>query len=167
MQKKNETPTISRRSFLKGMAASAVGVAAMGILGCSDPAGTTTAAPDTTAVPETKAPETTAAPQPQVTPVMTEPDVSKYEVIDSDLIIVGAGWAAISAAFQAISLGQRVTIIEKTPYRHGGAAGYNWDLYIPFFKDQALMTYAASINEDKSQNVKAWYNCISTDPYFD
>ncbi len=163
MQKKHETPTISRRSFLKGMAAGAVGVATMGILGCGDPADTTTAG--TTKAPEsTNAPET-QAPEPTVTPI-AEPDVSKYEVIDSDLIIVGAGWAAISAAFQAIALGQRVTIIEKTPYRHGGAAGYNWDLYIPYLKSRDIAMMSAQVSTDKSKNNKAAYKCYKTDPFF-
>ncbi|MBP3701827.1 MAG: twin-arginine translocation signal domain-containing protein, partial [Lachnospiraceae bacterium] len=58
---------ISRRDFLKGTAAGALSVAAVGILGaCGNDAATTTAAPETQGTtaapvaPETSAPETSA-----------------------------------------------------------------------------------------------------------
>ena len=58
---------ISRRSFLKGTLAGAVGIAASGVLGaCSEPATTTTEAP---------APGTTAAPVPETTAPVSEPVV--------------------------------------------------------------------------------------------
>jgi succinate dehydrogenase/fumarate reductase flavoprotein subunit len=102
--------SLSRRNFLKGAAASAVGVATMGVLGACTNAATPT---DTT---------------PPVAPSISyEGDISNYEVINSDLIIIGAGFGAMSAAFQAIEKGINVTIIEKGPYRHGGGAGFNWD----------------------------------------
>ncbi|MFZ7121196.1 MAG: FAD-binding protein [Eubacteriaceae bacterium] len=94
---------ISRRTFIKGAAASVVGVASMGVLGgCSfnsSSDGSTAGAGD----------------------------VINYEVINTDLLIIGAGFGAMSAAFQAVEKGQNVTIIDKGPFRHGGAAGFNWD----------------------------------------
>jgi len=58
---------ISRRSFLKGTLAGAVGIAASGVLGaCSEPVTTTTEAP---------APGTTAAPVPETTAPVSEPVV--------------------------------------------------------------------------------------------
>lgn len=103
--------SLSRRNFLKGAAASAVGVATMGVLGAC-----------TNAVTPSDSTSPAIAPS-----VSYEGDVSNYEVIHSDLIIIGAGYGAMSAAFQAVEKGQNITIIDKAPFRHGGGAGFNWD----------------------------------------
>ena len=58
-----------------------------------------------------------------------------YEVINSDMIIVGAGLGAISAAFELVKKGQRVTIIDKGPYGFSGGAGFNWDLISTWYTD--------------------------------
>ncbi len=132
---------ITRRAFLKGAAASVLSAAALGAFGGSALA---------------------AADEPQAEGKLNFVD---YEVIDTDLLVVGCGWGGISAVFQAIALGQKVAVVDKGPYRHGGAAGYNWDLYIPFLKSREIMMYAASISTDRSLNNTAWNNCLATDPY--
>lgn len=112
---------ISRRSFLKGAAASALGVAAFGVMG-SDQAAAEQTAPES---------------------------VQKidYEVINSDMIIVGAGLGAISAAFELVSKGKRVTIIDKGPYGFSGGAGFNWDLIstwctdLEAYKSEVFLSY--------------------------
>ena len=78
---------ISRRDFLRGTAAGAIGVAAAGLLGaCSNQTATTTAAPETlktTAapqVPETSAPETT---------VPAEDTMTIAQTIECDAVVVG------------------------------------------------------------------------------
>ena len=51
-----------------------------------------------------------------------------YEIVNcGDILIIGAGFGAFTAAFKAISEGKRVTIIDKGPFLHSGNAGYNWD----------------------------------------
>lgn len=132
MQNGKNPAGITRRAFLKGAAASVLGLGAMNALG-------TAALADGESVDEKKL------------------NYVDYEVIDTDLLLVGCGWAGISAAFQAIALGQKLTIVDKGPYRHGGAAGYNWDLYIPFFKNREIMMGAAMYSTDKSQNNQAWF----------
>lgn len=144
MQSGNNPAGISRRAFLKGAAASVLSASAIGAMNALG----VSAFADEAPVDESKL------------------NYVDYEVIDTDLLLVGCGWAGISAAFQSIALGQKLAIVDKGPYRHGGAAGYNWDLYIPFFKDRDTMLAAAMYSTDKSKNNKAWYNCLSTDPYF-
>ena len=96
---KNMKKGLSRRDFLKGAAASALGVAAFGVMGHNE------------AVAEESA---------QIA-------AAKYEVINTDLLIIGGGFGAMSAAYEALAKGQRVTIVDKGPYGHSGNAGFNWD----------------------------------------
>lgn len=120
---------ISRRSFLKGAAASALGVAAFGVMGHNEAAA-----------------EQTSAPAQKI----------DYEVINSDLIVVGGGLGAIMAVNEAISKGQRVTIIDKGPFRHSGGAGYNWDLISTWsptkeaYNSQVFLTY--QVNQEIFKN---------------
>ncbi|NTW27792.1 MAG: FAD-binding protein [Coriobacteriia bacterium] len=51
-----------------------------------------------------------------------------YSVIDVELLIIGGGLGALSAAYQAVEKGQNVTIVDKGPFGFSGAAGFNWDL---------------------------------------
>jgi succinate dehydrogenase / fumarate reductase flavoprotein subunit len=108
----DEQNTLSRRDFIKGIAmgVGAAGVASTGLLtGCeSTPGAVRGSGPGGGA-------STFGG------------GAKDYEVINTDLIIVGAGFGAQSAAFEALAKGKSVTIIEKTPFRHGGGAGYNWD----------------------------------------
>ena len=131
---------ITRRAFLKGAAASVLSAAALGAFGGSALA---------------------AAEEPQSEGKLNYVD---YEVIDTDLLVVGCGWAGISSVMQAIALGQKVAVVDKGPFRHGGVAGYNWDLYIPFIKSQEILQYLAMSSTDRSLNNKAYFNCVSSDP---
>jgi succinate dehydrogenase / fumarate reductase flavoprotein subunit len=106
-----EKNTLSRRTFLKGVAVStgAIGIASTGLLaGCASTPGSGRGSGTGGAA-------------------SYGGNAKDFEVIDTDLIIVGAGFGAQSAAFEALAKGKSVTIIEKTPFRHGGATGYNWD----------------------------------------
>ncbi len=119
---------ISRRDFLKGAAAGAFGVAAAGVLGAcgTENAGATTtagttAAPTeagtsaaTTEVPTTEAipPEVTAPTSWRTAPAPIPEDQIK-EVYISDVVIVGAGNAGMSAGMAAVQAGASVTIVEK------------------------------------------------------
>lgn len=113
----DETGYVSRRSFLKGsgLAAGAAFLAgsSLGMAGC--------------AVSEANG----SAEQVQG----STPSGVSYEVINSDLVIIGAGLGALSAAYQAISKGQRVTLIDKGPFLHGGNTGFNWDIIAGWLPD--------------------------------
>jgi len=114
---------MSRRDFLKSTAAGA-GLAALGLMGCSTPAESTSSAETT------KAPETTQAPAPEKIIETVEVEKIGYEVIDAgDLLIIGSGMAAVAMARYAMAQGRHVTMIDKAPYGFGGASGYNWDIY--------------------------------------
>jgi len=132
---KNMKKGISRRDFLKGTAASALGIAAFGVMGHSE-----AAAEESTQI-----------------------AAAKYEVINTDLLIIGGGFGAMSAAYEALAKGQRVTIVDKGPYGHSGNAGFNWD---------AIATWQTEGNEGAESrlgfvvNQKLYYNAqiASEDP---
>ena len=81
-----ETKTISRKDFIKGAAASLAGVAAFGLVGCSN---------DTQAAPTT-----------------TEPDGILWDY-ETDVVVVGFGGAGAAAAWEAGTAGAEVIILEK------------------------------------------------------
>lgn len=58
-----------------------------------------------------------------------------WEVYDIDLCIIGGGLAGTQAAMEAFDQGKDVIIVEKGPRGFGGAAGYNWDQFINFTRD--------------------------------
>lgn len=63
------------------------------------------------------------------------PRAAEYEVYEADLCVVGGGLAGIQAALEAMDLGKNVIVVEKGPHGFGGAAGYNWDQFINFTRD--------------------------------
>lgn len=60
---------------------------------------------------------------------------ASYEVYETDLCIVGGGLAGTQAALEAFDEGKNVIVVEKGPHGFGGAAGYNWDQFINFTRD--------------------------------
>ncbi len=123
---------LSRRDFLKGAAAGAMSLAAVGVLGaCSSETENTTAA-DTTAAKETEAmttaaPVETQAPEPVVETVLPETwyDAAYFakpaapteiaEVVETEVVVVGAGNGGCPAAIAAADLGAQVAWVERTP----------------------------------------------------
>ena len=51
-----------------------------------------------------------------------------YQVFEADIIVIGAGMAAMCAVDEAIHQGQNVLVIDKAPFGFGGASGMNWDV---------------------------------------
>ena len=47
---------------------------------------------------------------------------------EADVIVIGAGMAAMCAVDEAIHQGQNVLVIDKAPFGFGGASGMNWDV---------------------------------------
>lgn len=102
---------ISRRSFLKGSAIAAVGVASGGLLtACGEKAAEPQPQPDAPAQAEAGAGGKASfeiAPEPI-------PDSEIKETITTDVVVVGAGFAGMCAAVSAGQEGAKVVLLEKT-----------------------------------------------------
>lgn len=144
---------VSRRNLLKGAATGVAGLGLMGLVGCS---GNTDAQPAPSQSEQTQNPQL----QPQAQASQTQ-DFAKYEVINSDLLIIGAGFGATMAAFTAIQKGKRVTIVEKAPFRHGGM-GYNWDVEGGWLPDKDLWSQTLFMRE--SANTELSYRTMQEYP---
>lgn len=92
---KNNEHTLGRRDFLKGAAVAAAGAAVMGMAGCSE-AGSASAAAGKRAV---------------------EPEAWDAE---TDVVVMGYGFAGQAAAISAAAAGSQVVIFEKAPEEHAG-----------------------------------------------
>ena len=60
---------------------------------------------------------------------------ASYEVYNTDACIIGGGLAGVAAAMEAVDAGKDVIVIEKGPHGFGGPAGYNWNQFINFVRD--------------------------------
>jgi hypothetical protein len=118
--------SVSRRDFIKGAAAGAVGVAAMGTLGACAPkvAATDTAAPAPAggAAPATGAPAAAASCggvagySSDVDWLGTAPTIADSDITetkDFEILILGAGHSGVMAALSACEAGAKVAVIEK------------------------------------------------------
>lgn len=90
---------ISRRQFLKGAAASAASMAAMGLIGNT---------------PISAAEGTTS-------------EGAKYEVYHTQVLVIGAGASAMWSIQHMLPHGKQIMIVDKGPFRHSGASGMSWD----------------------------------------
>ena len=140
--------SITRRDFLKGMAAGALGVAASSVLGaCSTGTETTTAAQTTAApetkAPETKAPETTAAPETSA-PVEEGYAAKVTQVMDTDYVIIGSGMTGLTSAVEAAQLGMKVVVLEKNAFL-GGSSNVVEGTFGLFTKSQELAGMTADL----------------------
>lgn len=110
---------ISRRTFLKGAASTAVGVAALGLAGgCAKDTGTSTA--DTTAA--TMAATSAAAPETSE-PAGTDAEYDIVGTYTADVCVVGTGYSGLAAAVQALEEGCSVIGLEQFGYPGGGCCG--------------------------------------------
>ena len=94
--------SVSRRAFVAASGAAAAAAVAMGSEGAAQAT-------------EQKAEESTEQPV-------------DYQVFETDIIVIGAGMAAMCAVDEAIHQGQNVLVIDKAPFGFGGASGMNWDV---------------------------------------
>jgi len=151
---------LSRRDFLKGSLAGAVGLAAAGLVGCGQPAEATTAQPQgTTAAPVQKDPEVITQ-----TVTVEKPD---YEVINTDILVIGTGFGGMSAAYEAVAKGRKVTLVDKGPFRHAGAAGFNWDVIATWCPDPAFYSSENFVGAGRLVDTQAYYNADTTNPSAD
>ena len=149
MKKEEQKKAISRRDFLKGTATGAASIAAATMLGgCAKKE-----VPVPTAVQPGTTTNTSSSAGIKTTP--------QYEVINTDILIIGAGLAATAAAMEALTKGQRVMLVDKGPFRHGGGAGYNWDLINEWMPDKTL--YANDILWNTRTNQELLYKVTQSD----
>ena len=50
-----------------------------------------------------------------------------FDVVDSEVLVLGGGIAGCMAALQAYKEGRQVTLVDKGPFKTSGASGLNWD----------------------------------------
>lgn len=89
---------ISRRSFLAGAGAGALGLAAAGMIGCSPKARVSESAQS-----DAKSAQSDAKPD----------SFEISETIDTDVLVIGAGVSGVTAAVAAADGGAKVTVIDK------------------------------------------------------
>lgn len=145
---------ISRRDFMRGSAVGALGIAAAGMLtGCGETASSTAAASSSQPAANAGTPAAAAG--------TFKGDVSKYEVINTDLLIIGTGFGGLSAAYEAVAKGRQVLMVDKGNFRHSGGAGYSWDAIATwcapeYFGQESFVS--------RMVNQQALYNANKTNP---
>ena len=141
MKKEEFERLISRRSFLKGALATAVSAGVLGVAPAFAEGSNAENAAET-AVQAGSAPG--------------------YELINTDLLILGAGNNAQTAAAAALAKGKNVTIVDKGLYRHSGTSGLSWDAFSNYVPPEANEAQIASM-ESMNINMKAFKNALEHD----
>lgn len=107
---------ISRRNLLKGATLGAAGVAAMGLFGCSpasDGASTDGAASDSGSAESGK----------HTWEVKPEPITDIAETVDTEVLVIGAGYSGTCCALNAAENGTKVILVEKDNVPNGHGVG--------------------------------------------
>jgi succinate dehydrogenase / fumarate reductase flavoprotein subunit len=110
---------LTRRGFLAGAAAAAAGFAAFSLSGCATQE--TGGKQDT----DKAGPDGGAAAGYSV----MQGQGNDIEIFDTELLIIGCGQGAIAAAWDALSEGQSLMIVDKAPAHHGGPTAWSWGCY--------------------------------------
>jgi len=83
----------------------------------------------------------------------------EYDVYDADVLVIGTGFAGMSAAFQASSMGATVVMVDKGPFQFSGGTGMNWDQEVPWL-DFPYPDYTVTIWNDQLANQKLVKNVL-------
>ena len=105
---------ISRRAFLKGTAAGALGMAAAGLFGGCAKDNSETAVPEPTDAPQNIAIDWLGS-----APVIDDSQV--VATYDCDVVVIGAGTAGLFAACAAAEEGANTILVEKFGEEYGGS----------------------------------------------
>ncbi|MEG0323422.1 MAG: FAD-binding protein, partial [Raoultibacter sp.] len=133
----------SRRSFLQATAIGLAGIASAGSLGACAKAGST-AGTSTSNV---------------------EVNGINYEIINTDLLVIGGGNSAFSIAAQGLAEGQYVTIVDKGVFKHSGTSGMSWDAFSPgIIPDDPSEDLRMSQYFNQQINGDALKNALDFDP---
>lgn len=117
---KETNSRISRRDFIKGAAAGAMGMAAMGVLGACSPTVTDPSSSEESTQAQAQSQSPAASPLPVVSESadffakpqpIAESEIT--EVLDADMVVVGAGNGGVVSALTALEEGASVILLEK------------------------------------------------------
>ena len=149
---------LSRRSFLKGTAVSALGAAALGMTACSN----NTAASSTASSAAASAPaSSTPAQQPAAAETgkpgfFTDPyqykDTDAVQVVTTEVVVVGAGNAGCTAACSCVENGSEVVVIEAQNAIHGqgGGVGLCNTKYVQSLVDEGKLPHMTDVVEHQN-----------------
>ncbi len=149
---------LSRRSFLKGTAVSALGAAALGMTACSN----NTAASSTASSAAASAPaSSTPAQQPASAETgkpsfFTDPyqykDTDAVQVVTTEVVVVGAGNAGCTAACSCVENGSEVVVIEAQNAIHGqgGGVGLCNTKYVQSLVDEGKLPHMTDVVEHQN-----------------
>lgn len=149
---------LSRRSFLKGTAVSALGAAALGMTACSN----NTAASSTASSAAASAPASgTPAQQPAAAETgkpsfFTDPyqykDTDAVQVVTTEVVVVGAGNAGCTAACSCVENGSEVVVIEAQNAIHGqgGGVGLCNTKYVQSLVDEGKLPHMTDVVEHQN-----------------
>ncbi|ACV21434.1 Fumarate reductase flavoprotein subunit precursor [Slackia heliotrinireducens] len=124
---------ISRRDLLRGAGISAAGVAALGMIGCSP-----------SAPADTNAADGSAAGEKHTWEVAPEPITDIASTVDTEVLVIGAGYSGTCCALSAAENGTKVILVEKdnVPNGHGvggtGAVGSKYLTELGIVVDKPL-----------------------------
>ncbi len=110
---KQEAKGISRRALLKGATLGAAGAAALGMLGCS---------PSSAGSEDAKAGASDAAGK-HTWEVKPEPITDIAETVDTEVLVIGAGYSGTCCALNAAENGTKVILVEKDNVPNGHGVG--------------------------------------------
>lgn len=108
-----ETKGISRRSLLKGATLGAAGVAAMGMFGCSPASSSAEGGSDAKGGESGK----------HTWEVKPEPITDIAETVDTEVLVIGAGYSGTCCALNAAENGTKVILVEKDNVPNGHGVG--------------------------------------------
>lgn len=151
---------LSRRSFLKGTAVSALGAAALGMTACGNTAASSTAS-SAASVPASSTPvSSTPAEKPAVETgkprFFTDPYQYKVtdavQVVTSEVVVVGAGNAGCTAACSCVENGSEVVVIEAQNVIHGqgGGIGMANTKYVQSLVDEGKLPHLTDVVEHQN-----------------
>lgn len=153
MRKNEFDIQLSRRAFLRGSSAATLGLVAAGLAGCSAPA--------SSAATSSQAAASTSAPLNEEK--VSAPAAPAYEVFNTDILVIGAGNNALSAATSALSAGKNVTVVDKGPFRHGGTSGMSWDAFSPYYSPEMYDSRLQTL-KPLNVNIEAHKSALESDP---
>lgn len=98
------------------------------------------------------------------------PIAGDFEVINTDLLIIGGGCNAQAAALSAIEKGYNVLVVDKGPYRHSGTSGMGWDAFSAYYRPEdfkdapSLAEYPPNSGFGLTANQAVMQSAILSDP---
>lgn len=131
---------ISRRNLLKGATLSAAGVAALGMFGCSPAGGSSSSSSKSDAAAGEKKHTWEVAPE-AITDIA--------ETVETEVLVIGAGYSGTCCALNAAQNGTKVTLVEKDGVPNGHGVGGTGAI-----ASKALD--ALDIHFDKSIEMERW-----------